>query len=162
MAAMAHGFRFSSKKAAAFLTFRATAVTSKSLARYTTKSNNIKNKRSATTVARATQLPRPDIRKLAQLSKVKLTEEQIRDFQPKVDKVVDWYVKWSAFASPFFFFPLITDFFCVFFLYEIFPPPTFLFPIPPPPKGSHNCKRLSSTKQRYKTLRWLIVRENKD
>ena len=35
-------------------------------------------------------LPRPDLRKLAQLAKVSLTEEQIEDFQPKVDRVVDW------------------------------------------------------------------------
>ncbi len=35
-------------------------------------------------------LPRPDLRKLSQLAKIKLTEEQIKDFQPKVDKVVDW------------------------------------------------------------------------
>ena len=36
-------------------------------------------------------LPRPDLRKLAQLAKVSLTDEQIEDFQPKVDRVVDWY-----------------------------------------------------------------------
>ena len=38
------------------------------------------------------QLPRPDLRKLAELAKVSLTDEQIKDFQPKVDRVVDWYV----------------------------------------------------------------------
>ena len=38
------------------------------------------------------QLPRPDLRKLAELAKVSLTDDQIKDFQPKVDRVVDWYV----------------------------------------------------------------------
>ena len=38
-------------------------------------------------------LPRPDLRKLADLAKVSLTEEQIEDFQPKVDRVVDWFAQ---------------------------------------------------------------------
>ena len=38
-------------------------------------------------------LPRPDLRKLAQLAKVSLTDEQIEDFQPKVDRVVDWFAQ---------------------------------------------------------------------
>ena len=40
--------------------------------------------------AGGSSLAKPDLRKLAQLAKVSLTEEQIEDFQPKVDRVVDW------------------------------------------------------------------------
>ena len=38
-------------------------------------------------------LPKPDLRKLAELAKVSLTDEQIEDFQPKVDRVVDWFAQ---------------------------------------------------------------------
>ena len=44
-------------------------------------------------------LPRPDLRKLAQLAKVSLTDEQIEDFQPKVDRVVDWYACDSVYPN---------------------------------------------------------------
>merc|ERR1712157_169664 len=39
------------------------------------------------------ELPRPDLRKLAELAKVSLTDDQIKDFQPKVDRVVDWFAQ---------------------------------------------------------------------
>ena len=38
-------------------------------------------------------LPRPDIVGLAKLAKVELTDAQVRDFQPKVDRVVDWFAQ---------------------------------------------------------------------
>ncbi|QDZ20829.1 subunit C of glutamyl-tRNA(Gln) amidotransferase [Chloropicon primus] len=43
--------------------------------------------------AGGSSLAKPDLRKLAQLAKVSLTEEQIEDFQPKVDRVVDWFAQ---------------------------------------------------------------------
>jgi aspartyl-tRNA(Asn)/glutamyl-tRNA(Gln) amidotransferase subunit C len=57
------------------------------------KNSSSSERPTTTSTSTQEQLPRPDLRKLAELAKVSLTDDQIKDFQPKVDRVVDWFAQ---------------------------------------------------------------------
>ena len=97
-------------------------------------------------------LPRPDLRKLAQLAKVSLTDEQIEDFQPKVDRVVDWYACDSVYpnyARAAWVLQLADTNNVLTVLYVSCPPPPFSSP------GLPSSRRLTWTRRRSRTSRWL-------